>query len=338
MIAQWLNSGAFFDIKFIACARRGASDMHGATRVVYAQTAILKAISPALNLNQMFAREDKLFLRARTPGGRMAEIVDEYEYESDSDFDESEERDNDIIGGIKAGPSQPSEAILKAVVEERDSRSTWGENSSHTTAAAARVFEESTQISDDSISTAAISDFEDVGSEGYIQPNMQDKYSAMLSTEHIANVIYVKGTAYKTWRAFVFFCYTGQVTFSPLRSSNTASERSPDDGKDSHCSPKSMYCLANKLGINALEASALAAIEEHLSKNNIIDELFSKFTSKYPVIQEMEMRILMENRTQPEAIQAFPKMIQKISQGEMPYAEKVLSDVMQKLLTTSFSW
>ncbi|KAH7906219.1 hypothetical protein BJ138DRAFT_1163143, partial [Hygrophoropsis aurantiaca] len=93
-----------------------------------------------------------------------------------------------------------------------------------------------------------------------------------------------------------------------------------------------MYCLANRLGINALEASALAAIEEHLSKNNILDELFSKFTSKYPLIQEMEMEILMENRTQPEVTQAFPRMIQKISQGQMLHGEKMLSDVMQKLL------
>ncbi|KAH7906111.1 hypothetical protein BJ138DRAFT_1105428 [Hygrophoropsis aurantiaca] len=334
MISQSLDSGAFFDAKFIASTRRlgRTSDRQSAIRVVYAQTAILKAISPALSLDAMFAREDKLFLRAgTTPGEQMAEISDEYDYESDSDFDESEERDDDI-----------TEATKTAVVEEQNSKSTLGEDRSHLTATASSVSGESTHTSDSSISVATISDFEvhfeeDVGSEEYVQPNMQDKHSpALVPSEHIANVIYVKGTAYKTqvilWRAFVFFCYTDQITFSPLKSSTTTSERSPNDGRDRCCSPKSMYRLAKRLGISTLETSALAAIEEHLSKKNILDELFSKFTSKYPVILEMEMRILMENRSQPEVTQAFPGMIQKIFQGQMPHAEKVLSDVMQKLL------
>ncbi|KAH7903899.1 hypothetical protein BJ138DRAFT_1107281 [Hygrophoropsis aurantiaca] len=147
----------------------------------------------------------------------------------------------------------------------------------------------------------------------------------------VANVVYVKDTAYKTLRALVYYCYTGQITFSPLKSTNDVVERLPSDGRDNRCSPKSMYRLAHKLGIKALETSALAAIRDHLSKNNILDELFSSFTSKYPVVQEMEMRILMTNRSQPDVVQALPKMMEKISQGMMPHAWTVLSNIMQEL-------
>ncbi|KAH7906108.1 hypothetical protein BJ138DRAFT_1117870 [Hygrophoropsis aurantiaca] len=261
-LSQSLNSGSFFDTKFILCSRRKTSDYLGATQIVYAQADVLEAVSPNLALDEMATREDKLFLGpSSTPEGRLMEIVEEYEYESDSDLDDSEDRN--------IGVSEPTETIPMP-----------------------------------------------------IEP-----------PTNIANIIYVKDTAYKTWRALVYYCYTGQIAFLPLKSSNNVERESPSaDGEDNRCSPKSMYSLAHKLGINTLEASALAAIEEHLSQSNVLDELFSKFTSKYPAIQEMEMRILMENRTQPEVTQAFPGMIQKIFQGQMPHAEKVQSDVMQKLL------
>ncbi|KAH7904847.1 hypothetical protein BJ138DRAFT_1106474 [Hygrophoropsis aurantiaca] len=155
ILAQSLESGAFFDAKFITCSRRRTSNRQGATRMVYAQTEVLKAVSPVLTLDEMFVREDELFLRAgiTSQGGRAVEIVEEYDYKSDSDLDESEGKDNGVIEATEAGPFQPSEAIFKAVVEEQDSRSTLSEN-------AASVFGERTQISDDSISAAAISDFE----------------------------------------------------------------------------------------------------------------------------------------------------------------------------------
>ncbi|KAH7906114.1 hypothetical protein BJ138DRAFT_1163390 [Hygrophoropsis aurantiaca] len=287
----------------------------------------------------MSAREDRLFLflgAGCTPREwyhRMSEIVTQYEYESDSDLDEGEDRNTDLVEPAETIPPPPAEVVFEAVGEGHGASSGLYEDRSHSASGEATVSEEDTSI----VSAPTTSDFEDVvGSEGYARPDVQaDRYNALPvpiePPTNITHVIYVKDTAYKTWRALIYYCYTGRVAFLPLKSCHNAVARLPSGGRDNRCSPKSMYRLAHKLGITALETSALAAIEEHLSKNNILDEIFSKYTSKYPVIRETEMRILMENRREPEVVQALPRMIQKISQGKMPHAETVLSDVMQKL-------
>ncbi|KAH7906718.1 hypothetical protein BJ138DRAFT_590749 [Hygrophoropsis aurantiaca] len=345
-LSQSLDSGSFFDTKFILCSRRKTSGNPGVTQRVYAQTDVLYAISPNLDLDEMFVREDKLFLNGNTLGERnqrMLEIVDEYEYESDSDLDEgeSEGRDRDVEGTAEMIPSQSAEVVFEAIVKEQSGGGgKLDEGSSRLTAGAATVSEEGAPALEDttSVSLPATSDFEDVWSEGSIQSDGQVRHRTS-PLPNVQNVVYVKGTAYKTWRALIYYCYTGQITFSPLKSSQNAVEQFPNDERDNCCSPKSMYRLAHKLGIKALETSALAAVEKHLSKDNIFDEIFSNFTSKYTVIQEMEMKILLANRNQPEVVQALPRIIRgtvkKISQGSMPHAQTVLSDVMQKLIPCS---
>ncbi|KAH7925140.1 hypothetical protein BV22DRAFT_1011844, partial [Leucogyrophana mollusca] len=140
--------------------------------------------------------------------------------------------------------------------------------------------------------------------------------------------VLVKGAAYKTWRALIYYCYTGQIVFSPLKSCNA--EHTPALAYEgaTPCSPKSMYRLADSLGIDGLKEIALAAIKNDLSQKNILDEAFSKFTSR----QDMEVKLLVEHRSAPEVVTAFPTKIQKIFRGEIPHAETVHSDFMQRLL------
>ncbi|KAH7907586.1 hypothetical protein BJ138DRAFT_483961 [Hygrophoropsis aurantiaca] len=292
ILAQSLNTGAFFNMKFVACSRRRNSNRPGVIQLVYAQTTVLEAVSRNLALDSIAIREDGLFWGAGDhPGERMMEIMDDYEYESDSDLDEGEDNDN-------------------ASVEEQGTSS---------------------------VSDEKRSDLED--SEIYAQTDLHDQQShgvAAIPTEfepptNITSIVYVKGTAYKTWRAFIHYCYTGHIGFLPLKSSEAVSKRPTQDEEDLRCSPKSMYRLAHRLDIHSLKATALAAIEENLSKTNVLGELFSKFTSQYPVIQAAETKVLLENRTEPEVLEALPNITRKIIQGQMTHADVVLSDVMQQV-------
>ena len=47
------------------------------------------------------------------------------------------------------------------------------------------------------------------------------------------------------WASYIFFRYTGQVSFLPLKSAQGSSKRRPNDpNQPPSCSPKSMYRLA----------------------------------------------------------------------------------------------
>ncbi|KAJ3572389.1 hypothetical protein NP233_g3123 [Leucocoprinus birnbaumii] len=110
----------------------------------------------------------------------------------------------------------------------------------------------------------------------------------------------VNGTAYRTMEAYIIFAYTGEIEFEPLGSSKrlemvrgTRKSSSEVTG----CSPKSMYRFADYAGIPGLKAKAKTGIEKGLTKENIVSELFSSFTSKYDDIIEMETEFLIKNFT-----------------------------------------
>ncbi|KAH7907801.1 hypothetical protein BJ138DRAFT_1116378 [Hygrophoropsis aurantiaca] len=319
ILAQSLGNGSFFDTKFIIPSRRKTNGNIGAPRTVYARVAVLEAISPLLSIGNILGKDNTLFVDlAGVPGVQSSN--EEYDYESDSDWDGDEDRER--------GPTTEGRSELAGVtIEEiQDKTHRFKEDTSLTTPALPSLLEASNNddvqppSSNDIISVSSFSDFEKEGTK-----------HAPIPTDHGTSAvhnIYVKGVSYKTWRAFVYYCYTGRVEFSPLRSCMITPANIPE-GEDRRCSPKSMYRLAKM--IRALEDVAATAIHENLSKSNILDEAFSKFTSLYPVIQQMEMEILMKNRTSPAIIQVLPDIIRRMFEGEIPHAQKMVSDVMQSL-------
>ncbi|KAH7908930.1 hypothetical protein BJ138DRAFT_301281 [Hygrophoropsis aurantiaca] len=152
---------------------------------------------------------------------------------------------------------------------------------------------------------------------------------------HIGRMMLVKGAAYKTWHAFIYYCYTNKINFSPLKSQKSLPE-SPQLFFAAHnspkCSPKSMYRLADKMRNTQLKQFAFNAIRASLSKENILKEALSRFTSRYPEIQKMEIDILVANRTKPELAQALPGAFQDMALGKTPHSQRVLSAFMQRLL------
>ncbi|KAF8891715.1 hypothetical protein BD779DRAFT_1670692 [Infundibulicybe gibba] len=81
----------------------------------------------------------------------------------------------------------------------------------------------------------------------------------------------------RIWLALVVYLYTREVSFLPLTSlgGRTATRKS----SFAACSPKSMYRLADKLGLEELQKLSLDAIHANLSNQNIMQEVFCRFTS-----------------------------------------------------------
>ncbi|EPQ57175.1 hypothetical protein GLOTRDRAFT_127547 [Gloeophyllum trabeum ATCC 11539] len=99
--------------------------------------------------------------------------------------------------------------------------------------------------------------------------------------------VVIKDVAYTTLKALIFYLYTGEINFAPLNSEKPSaiprSVQDVDDVSPPQCSPKSMYRLADKIDLPELKTLSAEAILGSLSEKNIIEEVFSKFTSRYVV-------------------------------------------------------
>ncbi|KAG1816465.1 uncharacterized protein BJ212DRAFT_1461600 [Suillus subaureus] len=161
-------------------------------------------------------------------------------------------------------------------------------------------------------------------------------------------MVLVRSTAFATWACYIYYCYTGQVSFYPLRSKDPLSRRN-NTTQTLRCSPKSMYRLALKVSVlscvlhgnrltripklkNArLEALAFQAIKSSLRESNILAEAFSWFTAQYTDIQNMELDLLMEFRSSLEVSSRLERMIEAVSRGEKRYARTMLHAFLARL-------
>ncbi|KAG1751621.1 uncharacterized protein EDB91DRAFT_1045332 [Suillus paluster] len=150
-------------------------------------------------------------------------------------------------------------------------------------------------------------------------------------------VVLIKGVAWRTWHTFIYYCYTGIVNFTNLRSQGppkAALQRSHLVDGPPHCSPKSMYQLARKLHNEPLSQLALTAIETRLFAANILDEVFSKFTSRHDAVREMEIPILVKHRNASDVQQGLPTKMEAVAMGNIPHAGPVLTAFYQRFAQT----
>lgn len=110
-----------------------------------------------------------------------------------------------------------------------------------------------------------------------------------------------------------------------------------------------------QLGLEELENLSFRAIRAGLSEANILEEVFSRFTSRYlhpllpfpsissnasgtlvlrryPVLQDMEVDMLCkEYYTSPAVAGAFSQMMQPVAGGDLPHSASVLTSIFEKL-------
>ncbi|KAG1753017.1 hypothetical protein EDB19DRAFT_980918 [Suillus lakei] len=297
-LEQSLKTGTSFDLKFQAYSRRLSCGKVTGPIPVYASTAVLQATLPDFSGGDL----DFPSLFELSEGDTLPPTsLENYEYESDSDLDDDDGR--------------------------KDNNPTPVGNESH----------------GDTTDSGSISSFSSIEAGPQEQPDnrplpLEDVGMVPIvideNLKRGSRVVLVKGVAWKTWHAFIYYCYTGIVNFANLRSQSmvdAALQQSRLEDGPPHCSPKSMYQLARKLNNEPLSQLALKAIETRLSAANILDEAFSKFTSRHDTVRAMETALLLKHRNASEVVQGLPTKMEAVARGNIPNAGQVLTALIMQI-------
>ncbi|KAF8893870.1 hypothetical protein BD779DRAFT_957281 [Infundibulicybe gibba] len=150
----------------------------------------------------------------------------------------------------------------------------------------------------------------------------------------IGRIVYIPDTSYKTWQALIWYLYTSKIDFLPLRSLSQDISPTTVNVFRPACSPKSMYRLADKLGIPELRSLSLTAISSGITHSNVVQESFCRFTSLYPEVQEVESDLLISHFASIPPSK-FDRVHQLLSEGEHPHSLALLWKITQKSLKLS---
>ncbi|KAI0745444.1 hypothetical protein C8Q76DRAFT_605875 [Earliella scabrosa] len=300
-----ITGGTFEDVKFFAFSRRAASgESVGTPRPLFGNSALIRKASSHFDfvLTKGFAESGIVDLDAPFPRNRPSAVeIDEYGYASDSDL---EDDSDDNPGGM--------------LEESMSSLSLGGADGPKPEVQAQSANEETTGQAQNEPPTAGGEKVSILAVSRFARPG---------------RIVFLTDIAYRTWQAFLFFVYTGKVSFVPLRSQCQADPISSSAFDPPPCSPKSMYRLADKYDIETLRRKAADDIKSKLTVQNILEELFSSFTLTHPEILKLEVEFLLEHITDPVLASSLPKLLQDLENGELHFgAAAVFSIIVSKLI------
>ncbi|KAH7905850.1 hypothetical protein BJ138DRAFT_967642, partial [Hygrophoropsis aurantiaca] len=86
-----------------------------------------------------------------------------------------------------------------------------------------------------------------------------------------------------------------------------------------------------QIGSEELKRLSLQSIRSGLSKENIIHEVFSQFTSRYPEVLKIELDVLVLHLNGSEVFQALSDKLADVSSGAIPHSHKILIDLVRRL-------
>ncbi|TBU29595.1 hypothetical protein BD311DRAFT_692770 [Dichomitus squalens] len=147
-------------------------------------------------------------------------------------------------------------------------------------------------------------------------------------------VVVLKDVAYTTWKAFIFYTYFGELNFAPLASQLQKQAMKAESDTAPLCSPKSMYRVAHKYNIPSLQKKAIEDIKAKLSPLNILEEIFTSFTSRYPDVRNMELEYLHSNMEDTGIQSRLPSWLRKLEQNQLPSGA---SDIFVSLFASLFT-
>lgn len=143
--------------------------------------------------------------------------------------------------------------------------------------------------------------------------------------------VMIKNSAFNTWQWVIVYMYTGQVVFAQLKSqglddraSHRAQYRSNFPNHPLPCSPKSMYRLADILGLDDLKTRAIADFETKLSMANIYTELFTKFSSRNDAILHAGITFFEDHCMDTSALPPLQRKLELISAGDFTHGVPVV--------------
>ncbi|KAJ6631898.1 hypothetical protein B0H10DRAFT_2182929 [Mycena sp. CBHHK59/15] len=153
-------------------------------------------------------------------------------------------------------------------------------------------------------------------------PPSRPRSPALTAPRRMGHVVVVKGHAFKTWNALLYYLYTKKIVFSSSEYPHLADRASLTP----KCSAKSVYKLADAFGLGELKHLALTSLRSQLSAGNIVHEAFSSFTSVYPEIRDIEVEFLINHL--PSLTGEIDKMLRSICDGARPQCFDVLRKVV----------
>ncbi|KAJ3485441.1 hypothetical protein NLI96_g4967 [Meripilus lineatus] len=150
--------------------------------------------------------------------------------------------------------------------------------------------------------------------------------------------VVVKGYSQVTFEALLYYLYTGDVEFAPLKSEGEeARKRLIEDYTTRYpfrprpCSCKSMYRLASQLKVEHLQALALQHLKRQLKTTTIVHEIFSPLTARCADVRTLEMDILLEHWDRIEDSKEFQDKLEDLTSGRYPDRGKVLAEIFRRI-------
>ncbi|KAG8901908.1 hypothetical protein FRB99_005011 [Tulasnella sp. 403] len=154
---------------------------------------------------------------------------------------------------------------------------------------------------------------------GHVKYTLQERGGGDMMDDNVF-VMNINETSYNTFRAFLYFLYTGFMSFAPLTSSLEAplKDESPTaleqrrlntrndlvgeymrryPNRPLPVSPKSVYAVAKKYEVPALEAQALSRIDSAIVGHPLVavTELFSAFSRVHDSVKELQLQQVIDH-------------------------------------------
>ncbi|KAI0365613.1 hypothetical protein BV20DRAFT_1124801 [Pilatotrama ljubarskyi] len=331
-------SGRFEDIRFIAYSRRARAQGHvDEARVLHANSMLVKRALPEARIGA--------YPRMATRDGPYDEFVNDYPYSDDSDLEDGPEVDN-FRDALHAVPAQVEAPIAHTQPETQGPATDSPGRPVSVTHHAGR----GESPSEDFVSIhpsdgegppgTGHNAYSGVGLSGNGNPQVVEGSATLLGSQQSSaqRTIVMTDGASKTWRALVFYAYTHDITFAPLRSqrlTSTPADGANDASRLPTCSPKSIYRLAEKYGNKELRQLAKDDIASKISANNVLDELFSRFVARHPEIQEMQLDILMKHLKDPDVTSRLPAWVDRFASGELRECASTFALLIGKLTSAA---
>ncbi|KAK0481994.1 hypothetical protein EDD18DRAFT_770603 [Armillaria luteobubalina] len=317
------------DLKFMVRTRISPRGRIGHPKAIFASSVLVEGYTAYLD---KYIKTSAPLVDLDSDGHKDTEW-DAYDYDGDSDFDEDDDNDADTED-LDAVMTATTDFDFEPVQEEPDSSdppplstpTKWP--SMFTPGSPSQVF--SLLVDMDTALATGGSVAESSASVGRSAFSQRDKSrgSNKQRAVRLGSVWHVKDTAYTTWKAFLAYLYTQEISFAPLKSSGIPRTATSKDA----CSPKSMYRLAVKAGLDSLKDLAFESIRSQLTPSNIVDEVFSGCTHRYPELLDMEVRYLLEQFNNPVIYPQWERKMEEVGRGACPQGAAVVNRVMRLTL------
>ncbi|KAK0432035.1 hypothetical protein EV421DRAFT_2040915 [Armillaria borealis] len=296
------------DIKFELFTRRSRKGRACVPRAVFATSKVLKGWDAFID--EYVMESDGVDIDS---DGNNYEVSCDYPFEDDSDLESDGE------------PEVPTSGVADGVDGEHPSGN-LPEGSDMIIDAVADGYTYSSELKGSSVECFSdealqVPDLKQIASPDETSDELHQTTSARDRTSdrkpsrpaRLGSVKPIKDVAYTTFKSLIAWIYTGKIAFKPLKSMGSV-QRDPNV-----CSPKSMYRLATRAGLDELKKLAFDNLRSQLTEENIVGELFSTFSRDNPEILEMELTVLLKHFSTIRVRAEWENMIDVVFDGGMPH-------------------